>query len=100
MDKNQNFQMSDSLKSQDAVHESAYLFHEFEHNSLLHDRGVEQQDDHKDNLVNSKKSAAFGKGFIGKPVKNLNKRVNTASNFLAIFDEEKELKARFKARHI
>jgi hypothetical protein len=100
MDKNQSLQVSDSLKLQVAVHDSAYLFHEFEHNSLLHDRGVEQQDEHKDSLANNKKSTAFGKSFIGKPVKTLNKRGNTPNNFLTIFDEEKELKARFKARHI
>ena len=63
MDKNQNFQISDSLKSQGAVHDSAYLFHEFEHNSLLHDRGVEQQDEQKDNLANSKKSTTYSQNF-------------------------------------
>jgi hypothetical protein len=100
MYKNQNLQVSDSLNSQAAVNDSAYLFHEFEHNSLLHDHGVEQQDEHKYKSVNSKKSTTFGKGFIGKPFKKLNKRGNAPSIFLTIFDEEKELKERFKARHI
>ena len=100
MDKNQNFQSSDSLKSQGEVHDSAYLFHEFEHNSLLHDRGVEQQDEQKDNLTNSKKSTTYGKRLVSSSIQSHAKRSRFNNNFLAIFDEEKELKARFKARHI
>jgi len=100
MDNNHSLQISDSLKSPIAVQDSSYLFHEFEHNSLLHDRGVEQQDEQKDHLVNSKKSAAFGKRLISSSTQTPSKRGRFNNNFLAIFDEEKELKARFKARHI
>lgn len=100
MDKNQSLQAGDSFKSPIAVQDSSYLFHEFEHNSLLHDHGVEQQDDQKDFTVNSKKSAAFGKRLTGKSNSSTNRSGRFNNNFLAIFDEEKELKARFKARHI
>lgn len=78
----------------------SHLFQEFEHNSLLHDHGVEQQDEQKKVTSSEKKSSSFGRRFIGSPIRARYKKVASAINFLEIFDEEKELKARFKARHI
>lgn len=80
--------------------QQSHLFQEFEHNSLLHDHGVEQQDELKTIPSSEKKSSAFGRRFIGSPIRARYKKVASAINFLEIFDEEKELKARFKARHI
>ncbi len=96
---NKPFLAKFSKQTTSAAHPS-HLFQEFEHNSLLHDHGVEQQDEEKIIPSSEKKSSSFGRRFIGLPIKSRYKKVATAMNFLEIFDEEKELKARFKARHI
>lgn len=97
---NKNNTQSATHFGNSATSESMHLFQEFEHNSLLHDHGVEQQDEQNKMGISEKKSNGFGRRFIGSPIKARYKKVATAINFLEIFDEEKELKARFKARHI
>lgn len=96
---NKPFLAKFSKQAASAAHPS-HLFQEFEHNTLLHDHGVELQDEQQTVSSNDKKSSTFGRRFIGSPIKARYKKVASAINFLEIFDEEKELKARFKARHI
>ncbi len=73
---------------------------EFKHSCQLLDRGVAMQEQ-------PESSTNISKGFSSnKNTKNRLKlgsqfkKVGKAINFLEIFDDEKELKARFKARHI
>jgi hypothetical protein len=68
---------------------------EFRHGSLLHGRAVETEDQH----ANYPKGKLTVKDRRAK-VKVNSRAMTTAADLLEIFDEEKELKARFKARHI
>ncbi len=74
---------------------------ECKHGSLLHGRGVELQDEMAGHINHAKLGAMGVK--IRKPKIKFTTRlrkVNKTAEFLAIFDEEKELKSRFIARHI